>query len=66
MLALDGRTLRIRDVLAVADHRAPVTLDPSARTRMATTRAVVIGSVTVIALDYFLSDILLVLLGTPE
>lgn len=33
---------------------------------LATTRAVVIGSVTVIALDYFLSDILLVVLGSPE
>jgi phospholipid/cholesterol/gamma-HCH transport system permease protein len=33
---------------------------------LATTRAVVIGSVTIIALDYFLSDILLVLLGNPE
>lgn len=31
---------------------------------MATTRAVVIGSVTVIALDYFLSDILLAILPT--
>jgi len=33
---------------------------------LATTRAVVIGSVTVIALDYFLSDILLKVLEVPE
>jgi phospholipid/cholesterol/gamma-HCH transport system permease protein len=33
---------------------------------LATTRAVVIGSVTIIALDYFLSDILLKVLGTDE
>lgn len=46
MLALDGRTLRIRDVLAVADHRAPVTLDTTARARMATTRAVVDAAVS--------------------
>jgi phospholipid/cholesterol/gamma-HCH transport system permease protein len=32
---------------------------------LATTRAVVMGSVTVIALDYFLSDILLKVLGDP-
>lgn len=41
MLELDGRSLRIRDVLAVADARASVTLAASARTRMLTTRAVV-------------------------
>ncbi|MCC6243118.1 MAG: histidine ammonia-lyase [Gemmatimonadaceae bacterium] len=45
MLALDGRTLRIRDVLAVADERLPVTLDATARARMATTRAVVDAAV---------------------
>ena len=33
---------------------------------LATTRAVVIGSVTVIALDYFLSDVLLAILPQVE
>lgn len=41
MLELDGRTLRIADVLAVADQRMPVRLAESARARMDTTRAVV-------------------------
>ncbi len=41
MLHLDGRTLSIRDVLAVADMRETVTLASSARERMCTTRAVV-------------------------
>lgn len=41
MLSLDGRSLRIRDVQAVADERALVGLAESARARMHTTRAVV-------------------------
>jgi histidine ammonia-lyase len=41
VLELDGRTLRIADVLAVADRRVPVRLSESARSRMAETRAVV-------------------------
>ncbi|MEQ1692288.1 MAG: histidine ammonia-lyase [Gemmatimonas sp.] len=41
MLPLDGRSLRIRDVLAVADGRAPVSLAAEARARMLVTRAVV-------------------------
>ena len=41
MLSLDGRSLRIRDVLAVADAREPVSLAPEARARMRVTRAVV-------------------------
>ncbi len=41
MLSLDGRSLRIRDVQAVADDRARVGLADSARVRMHTTRAVV-------------------------
>ncbi len=41
MLSLDGRSLRIRDVLAVADAREPVSLGPDARARMLVTRAVV-------------------------
>lgn len=41
VLELDGRTLRIADVLAVADQRMPVRLAESARARMETTRAVV-------------------------
>ena len=41
MLSLDGRSLRIRDVLAVADAREPVSLAPDARRRMMVTRAVV-------------------------
>ncbi len=41
MLSLDGHSLRIRDVLAVADAREPVALAPDARARMLVTRAVV-------------------------
>jgi histidine ammonia-lyase len=41
VLHLDGRSLRIADVLAVADGREPVALADSARTRMIATRAVV-------------------------
>ncbi len=40
-LLLDGRSLRIDDVVAVADGYRPVALAPAARTRMQTTRAVV-------------------------
>ncbi|MBL0172636.1 MAG: histidine ammonia-lyase [Gemmatimonadaceae bacterium] len=41
VLSLDGRSLRICDVLAVADAREPVSLAPHARARMVVTRAVV-------------------------
>lgn len=41
MLELDGRSLRLLDVVAVADEGQHVTLAPSARDRMRTTRAVV-------------------------
>lgn len=41
MLELDGRSLRLQDVLAVADAREPVALAASARERMRVTRAVV-------------------------
>ncbi len=47
MLELDGRSLRLQDVLAVADARAPVALAATARQRMRTTRAVVDRAVTV-------------------
>jgi histidine ammonia-lyase len=40
-IALDGRSLTIADVVAVADGRAPVTLAPAAAGRMARLRAVV-------------------------
>lgn len=40
-LELDGRSLRIHDVLAVAESREPVALAASARARMQKTRAVV-------------------------
>ncbi len=40
-LLLDGRTLRIADVVSVADAFQQVALAPAARTRMQTTRAVV-------------------------
>lgn len=45
MLQLDGRSLRIADVLAVADQRLPVTLAAEARERMQRTRAVVDAAV---------------------
>ena len=41
MVQLNGRSLRIRDVLAVADARLPVSLADDARARMVVTRAVV-------------------------
>ncbi|MFO0095245.1 MAG: aromatic amino acid lyase, partial [Gemmatimonadaceae bacterium] len=41
MVELDGRTLRIADVLAVADRGVAVRLSDAARNRMAATRAVV-------------------------
>ncbi len=41
MLQLDGRSLRIADVVAVADERVPVALSDSARARMQRTRQVV-------------------------
>ncbi len=41
MLPLNGRSLSIRDVVAVADARQPVSLAPDARARMLVTRAVV-------------------------
>ncbi|AMW05078.1 histidine ammonia-lyase [Gemmatimonas phototrophica] len=41
MLHLDGRSLRLTDLLAVADARRPVSLSPEARARMVETRAVV-------------------------
>jgi len=41
VLSLDGRSLRIRDVVAVADDRAQVRLADSARERMIMTRDVV-------------------------
>ncbi len=47
ILQLDGRSLRIDDVIAVADDARPVQLSDSARTRMHTTRAVVDRAVTV-------------------
>jgi histidine ammonia-lyase len=40
-VVLDGRSLTIGDVVAVAAHRAPASLAPEARTRIARTRAVV-------------------------
>lgn len=40
-IRIDGRSLRLDHVLAVADHRAPVVLAASARTRMDITRQVV-------------------------
>lgn len=45
MLHLDGRSLRIADVTAVADGREPVALSPEARARMQATRQVVDGAV---------------------
>ena len=41
MLHLDGRSLRLTDLLAVADARRPVSLSPEARARMHETRTVV-------------------------
>lgn len=41
MLQLDGRSLRIADVVAVADERIPVALSADARARMQRTRQVV-------------------------
>lgn len=41
VLQLDGRSLRVADVVAVADERLPVALGPEARARMVTTRQVV-------------------------
>ncbi len=46
MLELDGRSLQLHDVLAVADAREPVALAATARQRMRTTRAVVDRAVT--------------------
>ncbi len=40
-LALDGNSLRIADVAAVADHAREVTLAPAARVRMLETRGIV-------------------------
>lgn len=45
MLQLDGRSLRIADVVAVADERVPVALSAEARSRMQRTRAVVDAAV---------------------
>ncbi|MBY0489784.1 MAG: histidine ammonia-lyase [Gemmatimonadaceae bacterium] len=45
MLQLDGRSLRIADVVAVADERVPVALSAEARARMQRTRAVVDGAI---------------------
>ncbi len=45
MLHLTGRSLRIADVLAVADRRMPVSLSPEARSRMDATRRVVQSAV---------------------
>lgn len=45
MLQLDGRSLRIADVVAVADQRQRVALAPEARTRMQATRDVVDAAV---------------------
>ncbi len=45
MLHLDGRSLSISDVLAVADRHEPVVLAPEARSRMETTRRVVQAAV---------------------
>lgn len=45
MLQLDGHSLRIADVLAVADRREPVALSPDARQRMDRTRQVVQAAV---------------------
>lgn len=45
MLQLDGRSLRIADVLAVADRREPVSLSRDARDRMDSTRRVVQAAV---------------------
>ncbi len=47
MLQLDGRSLRVEDVIAVADARVPVSLSDSARSRMDATRAVVDRAVEV-------------------
>ena len=47
MLPLDGRSLRIDDVLAVADRRVTVSLADAARSRMTATRAVVDRAVEV-------------------
>jgi histidine ammonia-lyase len=41
VLSLDGRSLRIADVVAVADARRGATLSPDARARMRTTRDIV-------------------------
>lgn len=41
MLELDGRSLTVSEVVAVADDRVPVSLAPAARERMRDTRAVV-------------------------
>jgi histidine ammonia-lyase len=43
MLLLDGNSLTIADVAAVADGVRTVTLAPAARNRMRTTRAIVEG-----------------------
>jgi histidine ammonia-lyase len=45
VLQLDGRSLRIADVMAVADQRLPVSLSAEARARMQVTRDVVQGAV---------------------
>ncbi len=45
MLQLDGRSLRIADVVAVADERVPVALSAEARARMQRTRSVVDAAV---------------------
>ncbi|WP_409964928.1 aromatic amino acid lyase, partial [Gemmatimonas sp.] len=45
MLHLDGRTLRMADVVAVADERMPVALADEARRRMEQTRRVVDAAV---------------------
>jgi histidine ammonia-lyase len=47
VLELDGRSLRLEDVLAVADAGEHVSLAPAARERMHTTRAVVERAVAV-------------------
>ncbi len=41
MILLDGHSLSLSDLLAIADDRAPVALAPHARTRVAASRAVV-------------------------
>ncbi len=44
-LALEGRDLRVSDVVAVARDRRPVTLSAAARERMSASRAVIEGAV---------------------